>query len=111
MTDLAQFTVAPTDTIRVAMAKIDQNGMRAVVVVSDGKVVGTVSDGDIRRAILHDAVQISPVSTIMQLNPRVAIEGSAAARRAVMERHHLTLLPVVDSEYHLLDVELAYEPS
>jgi CBS domain-containing protein len=111
MRDLTDFTVAPTDTIRTAMERIDRNRHRVVVVIDEGKVVGTVSDGDIRRAFLHDTLQIAPVNRIMQLNPHVATVGEDANELiAQMRRDLVTLLPIVDAENALVDVALAYEP-
>ncbi len=108
--DLTDFTVAPTDSIRLAMEKITRNKHRVVIVVDDGKVVGTVSDGDIRRAFLHDVLQIAPVERIMQLNPRVTTERDRAARHDQALSNRVTVLPVVDDEMRLVDVELVYEP-
>jgi CBS domain-containing protein len=111
MAELAHYVVAPSDTIQRAMETIDRNGMRAVIVVDEGKVVGTVSDGDIRRALLHNVIMMSPVGGIMQLNPRVTTSSAAPQdREDLIAKHNLTLLPVVDDENRLVDVQLAYEP-
>ena len=109
-TDLSKFTVAPTDTIRTAMEKITQNRLRVVIVVDEGKVIGTVSDGDIRRAFLHDVLPMAPVERIMQLNPHVTTETDPAKRHELILREKVTVLPVVDAENRLLDVEVGYEP-
>jgi CBS domain-containing protein len=109
--DLGLFTVLPTDTIRTAMERIDRNKLRVVVVVDEDRVVlGTVSDGDIRRAFLHDVLAIAPVSQIMQLNPHVTTAEDPAERARVIRREKVTVLPVVDEENRLVDVETAYEP-
>ena len=108
--DLSKFTVAPTDTIRTAMEKITANRLRVVIVVDEGRVIGTVSDGDIRRAFLHDVLPIAPVERIMQLNPHVTTETDPAKRHEQILREKVTVLPVVDGENRLLDVELGYEP-
>lgn len=110
MTDLAKFTITPTDTIRTAMEKITENRLRVVIVVDEGRVVGTVSDGDIRRAFLHDMLPMAPVERIMQLNPQVTTETDPAKRHEEILREKVTVLPVVDDEMRLLDVELGYEP-
>lgn len=110
MAKLGQYTVAPTETIRVTMEKIEKNGMRAVIVVDERKVVGTVSDGDIRRALLHNVLLMSPVSGIMQLNPRVTSTADPRERDELIAEHNLTLLPIVDDDNRLVDVQLAYEP-
>lgn len=108
--DLSDYTVAPTDTIRIAMEKITRNKHRVVIVVDDGRVIGTVSDGDIRRAFLHDVLAIAPVERIMQLNPHVTTEADREKRHEQVLTERVTVLPVVDDEMRLLDVELAYEP-
>lgn len=108
--DLSAYTVAPTDSIRTAMEKIEANKHRVVVVVDSGKVVGTVSDGDIRRAFLHDMLPIAPVSRIMQLNPHVTTERDPGKHADILRREQVTVLPVVSDENDLLDVALAYEP-
>jgi CBS domain-containing protein len=108
--DLERFTVAPTDSIRTAMEKITANRLRVVIVVDEGKVIGTVSDGDIRRAFLHDVLPIAPVERIMQLNPHVTTETDPVKRHELILREKVTVLPVVDGDNRLLDVELGYEP-
>ena len=63
--ELDMYTIPHTATIRDAMEKIEANKHRAVVVIDgEGCVVGLVSDGDVRRAFLHDAMQISPPAAI-----------------------------------------------
>lgn len=108
--DLTRFTIAPTDTIRTAMEKITANRLRVVIVVDEGRVIGTVSDGDIRRAFLHDVLPIAPVERIMQLNPHVTTEMDPAKRHEQILREKVTVLPVVDGDNRLVDVELGYEP-
>lgn len=108
--DLSLFTVAATDSIRTAMERIEANHHRVVVVVDEGKVVGTVSDGDIRRAFLHDVLPIAPVTRIMQLNPHVTTERDPDRLRELIVRERVTVLPVVSEENDLLDLALAYEP-
>jgi len=78
--DFRLFVVRPTDSLRTAMEKIEQNKHRVVVVVDEGRVLGTVSDGDIRRAYMHEVLAIAPVSQIMQLNPHVTMERDRKKR-------------------------------
>jgi CBS domain-containing protein len=109
--ELSEFTVSPSDSIREAMRKIDRNKHRVVVVVDDDlAVLGTVSDGDIRRAFLHEILPIAPVREIMQLNPHVTTESNPAERARLVRQERVTLLPIVTDDNKLVDVELAYEP-
>jgi CBS domain-containing protein len=109
--DLSRFTVRPTDSIRTAMQKIEENKYRVVVVVDeDQTVLGTVSDGDIRRAFLHEVMPIAAVSQIMQLNPHVTTETDRGKAHRQLLEEKVTVLPVVSEDNKLVDVELAYEP-
>ena len=69
-----------------------------------------MSDGDVRRAFLHDVLPIAPVSQIMQLNPHVTTATDPAERARLLQQDKVTLLPVVNEDNELLDVRLAYEP-
>jgi CBS domain-containing protein len=109
--DLSLYTVPHTATIREAMERIEVNKHRVVVVVDDeGRVVGTLSDGDVRRAFLHDVLPIAPVTRVMQLNPHVTTESDSARRHEIIRAERVTVLPVVTDDNRLVDVELAYEP-
>jgi len=109
--ELELFSIHHSSTIREAMERIEANRHRVVVVVDDeGRVLGTVSDGDVRRAFLHDALPITPVTRIMQLNPRVITESERGRGAEALKEKHVTVLPVVSEDNRLVDVLLAYEP-
>ena len=108
--DLSPFTVQVTDTIRTAMVKITENRYRAVVVLDGTKVVGLVSDGDLRRAFLKEVLPIAPVEQIMNINCLTTTERDQRRLADLIRREQVTLLPVVSKENELLDVALAYEP-
>jgi CBS domain-containing protein len=109
--DLSLYTVPHTASVRDAMERISANKHRVVVVIDDeDRVVGTVSDGDVRRAFLHDMLPIAPVTRIMQLNPHVTTESDPTLRQEIIRTERVTVLPVVTSDNRLVDVELAYEP-
>lgn len=104
------FTVKVTDTIRTAMLKITANRYRVVVVLDGRKVVGTVSDGDIRRAFLKEVLPIAPVEKIMNINCRTTTETDSQELREIIRREMVTVLPIVNDQNELIDVALAYEP-
>ena len=108
--NLDNFTVDRTDTIRTAMLKITANRYRVVVVLDSRKVVGTVSDGDIRRAFLKEVLPIAPVEKIMNINCRTTTETDPQRLKEIIRREKVTVLPIVNNENELIDVALAYEP-
>lgn len=109
--NLDMLTVRATDTIHLAMEKITTNRHRVVVVLDGKRVVGTVSDGDIRRAFLKGVLSIAPVSKIMNLNCQTTTERDPVKLGEILRHKMVTVLPIVNDENELVDVFLAYEPS
>jgi dTDP-glucose pyrophosphorylase/CBS domain-containing protein len=100
--------VSPDISIHEAMACLDKAGTGALVVCSsDRKLVGVLTDGDIRRAILNSRPLDGPCGSICTLNP-IAVQNSisSAEALALMNRHDVNHLPVVDSSGVLLDLIL-----
>ncbi len=103
---LDEFTVQITETIRDAMLKINANKSRAVVGLDGATVVGTISDGDIRRAFLKDIMSIAPVEEIITHTRRTPREREPKKLQELLQKERLTLLPVVDQSNALIDVAL-----
>lgn len=110
MDNMSDYVVSITDTVKTAMQKITANRHRAVVVLDGGKVVGTVSDGDLRRAFLNDVLTIAPVAQIMNINCRTTTERDARRQREILLKERVTVLPVVNQDNELVDIVVAYEP-
>lgn len=70
----------------------------AMVVSSDKKLQGVLTDGDIRRTIIkyHDIAALQ-IKNVMTLNPkRITEEAYAASALNLMEKYSITALAVVD---------------
>lgn len=108
---LTPFVVKQRETLEAAMLVIDDNRHRSVVVVDDeGVVVGTLSDGDVRKAILDRRLLTTPVEHVMNTN-FVALgpdERERARELFERDRDHLFLLPIVDADGKLLEIQTAY---
>lgn len=89
--------IGPDLTMREALQKIDTAGSRMVLVVdAERKLLGTLSDGDIRRALLRGLTLSHPVSQSMHLNPIVEDSGrSEAAIIASMRKRGVYQMPLV----------------
>lgn len=101
--------VRDTATIQAAMVSIDLNTHRSVVVVNDRNVVvGMLSDGDIRKAVLDGRLLSTPVHRVM--NPDfIALTPQARDRaRAIFDEHHIILIPVIDETGMLLEILSEY---
>ncbi len=91
-----------------AIQELDSKGLGALLVL-DGyeKVAGIITDGDIRRAVLRlgKALDACRVEDVMTRDPkRVTPDTMAADALALMERHLITVLPVVNGESRLAGI-------
>jgi dTDP-glucose pyrophosphorylase/CBS domain-containing protein len=95
---LKTLTVPPTATIHEAMRVIDEASMQICFVVDEQfKLLGSVTDGDIRRAILHSVALDQPVSMVMNPNPVVGTpDDSTPQLLAMMAQRGIRQLPLVD---------------
>lgn len=67
--ELHKFIVKKHDTVKQAMEKMDENGKEIVYVLNDNKLVGSLSDGDVRRFILNDGDISNSVDNAMHTEP------------------------------------------
>ncbi len=90
--------VQPTATIRKAIEKIDTNATQIALVVDEhGRLLGTVTDGDVRRGLLSGISLDDTVGHIMNINPTVAHRNqSSQSILTLMRDKTLYQIPVVD---------------
>ena len=102
--ELSNLSVLPTATVRDTIAAIDAGAKQiALVVAADGKLMGTATDGDIRRALLRGLTLETPIAEVMNPKPHTAIVGTDGYD--VMSREIPQLIhnvPVIDEEGILL---------
>ena len=105
---IREVLIAPTAAIRTAMAAIDRGSMEiALVVDSDDRLLGTLTDGDIRRAILGGADLSDEVEPHMTTSPTVV--GVDHARGEVLElmrSRALGQVPIVDNAGRVVGIHV-----
>jgi dTDP-glucose pyrophosphorylase len=99
--------VPPDTTIDDALKVLDDTGLRLVMVANaDGRLLGMVTDGDIRRALLRRVELGAPITEVMNPHPRIAHVGdSRDALRATMEKYSLLHIPIVDGKGRVVGLE------
>jgi dTDP-glucose pyrophosphorylase len=107
LADWKEILISPQLTIREVLKIIDSSSMQiALVVDANKRLLGTITDGDIRRGILKGISLDADVKQIMNPHPTVA---RSYERRdivlAVMKLKRLNHIPVVDDEGCVINVE------
>lgn len=106
--DLA--TVTPADSIRIAIERMRKHGCRRLPVLEEGKLVGIVTDRDLRRATnspfvlrerWYDEFVLDNISVkaCMSSNPRIVTPQTKIVEAArLMRDKKIGGLPVVDKD-------------
>ena len=92
--------VGPDDTIRDMIAAVGKSRQRiALVVDAHRRLLGTVTDGDIRRSILDRVTADEPVRKIMHQNSTMITVGATREECIqLMRARNIEHLPVVDDD-------------
>ena len=103
-----------TATLHHAISCLDESSLQIVIVVAeDGRMLGTLTDGDIRRGLLRGLEMSSTVESIVHREPLVVPpQWGRETVLQLMQANKVHQLPVVDENrlvvgLHLWDELLA----
>jgi len=99
--------LSPSDSLHRAIEVIDQGAKRIALVVDEhDKLLGTVTDGDIRRAILRHVPMDVPVGEVMNTRPRsLPRHYSRDQAMQLLGSAQVLQIPIVDEDGTLLGLE------
>jgi dTDP-glucose pyrophosphorylase len=99
--------VPATTSIREAAQVLDQKALQIVLVTDDEeRLLGTVTDGDIRRAILRGVNLTEPVRNVMNKNPVTAsVDEGRENILDEMKRRGLHHIPLVDDRGRIVGLD------
>ena len=108
MKDWKRALISSDVTMRAAIAHIDESALQiAIVVDPDGHLLGTVTDGDVRRSILRGLSIDTSVQDIMNRNPTTALRNDSREHIvALMRQRSLRQIPVLDDDRRITGLEV-----
>lgn len=100
--------IGPEAPLLDAINIIDSAGGQIAIVADENrKLLGVITDADIRKAIVRNLGMQIPCSTIMTAMPIVSHETSSRSERLdIMRRRHIQQLPIVNDAGCVVDVAL-----
>ncbi|MCD8250208.1 MAG: CBS domain-containing protein [Lachnospiraceae bacterium] len=104
--NLRIFTIKPDASVREALKKIDEN-KKGFLVVTDLRtvVLGTLTDGDVRRAFLKGISVDDQISGIYTKTPRcLRLSDGIPGATELFKDEAIRFLPIVDEENRLLNI-------
>ena len=107
MCDWSKTLVNSSATLEKAIETLHKSGLRIALVVDEGnKLLGTITDGDIRRALLkHKGMGVS-VTEVMNSSPMTAsVSDNKKSILSLMKNKDLLHIPIVDDKGCLFGLE------
>jgi len=99
--------ILETASLGDAVKILNEKNIGAILIVSQkNRVIGILTDGDIRRLMVKlPSVFEAQVKDVMTSSPKtITADSLAADALSIMQRHEVTVLPVVDSEQSLIGI-------
>ena len=107
MKDLSKVLLKLTDSLNTAIQALHISGERIVLVVDDNMhLLGTVTDGDIRRALIKNTAMDCTIEGIMNSEPYVMLASeSPDSIMSKMKNKDILSIPLVDKKGMLVGLE------
>ena len=99
-------TLKIEDTLMDAVKAIEESPYRTVIVTDDeGKLIGSLTDGDIRRSLLKKGSLDTKLENVMNKNPiSVKQDKSSEYMFKIMQEANVMSLAVIDSDHKFIDL-------
>lgn len=106
---MLKYTINEEFPILDAMSLIEENEHRSLIVLGDDDVVvGTISDGDIRKAILRGELLSTKIRNVMNLNFIFLKESNIDEANRIFAKSRIFLIPVLDEDNKIIDLIESY---
>ena len=108
MKDWKRALISTDATMRAAIGHIDESSLQIAMVVDvNGRLLGTVTDGDVRRGILRGLAIDAPVTEVMNRKPTTAQRNDSREHIvALMRQRSVHQVPVLDSDGRVTGLEV-----
>ena len=103
-----KIAISPDALVHEAMAVIENSGMQIALIIKSGKLLGTITDGDIRRGFLKKKINIkSKIKLIYNRKFHYLYNTDNLTKKnilSIMKKKELRHLPVIDNKGYFKDV-------
>jgi len=103
-----QRVLSKNSTVKQALAVLDAIGVASnvlFVVNDDMLLMGSVTDGDIRRGLLNDVLISEPITRVMNADCRKVTEGEISSRFiASCRQKGINYVPIVSTSNKIIDI-------
>ena len=101
---LSKYIISEEFSVKEAMLQINKNAKGIVYVVREGKLVGAVTDGDVRRYILNNGELEESVLKIVNRNPKFLYPEEEKEVSDILKENKLHSLPILNRENEIIKI-------
>lgn len=102
--ELLELCITPQCSIREAIKVLDETAKKIVLVVEEGKLVGVITDGDVRRWILKNGDLDNNVEIIMNNTPICLLEKDIQNAKKIMRRQKIEAIPIINEDRRVVKI-------
>lgn len=110
--DLSKLVVSPNDSLHTVIELMNSNGYQFAVVARDNKIVGVVTDGDVRRSLLLGVQLEQDIELVMNTSPKLGRAGdNSEVLKDFMDFNDINYLPIVTGNGSLTGILVSKDKS
>ena len=102
--DIMKLCITESKTILEAMKQLDATSMKILYVVDNTTLLGTVTDGDVRRHLLKGGQLTDEISHAANYSPVYIYANDVPNANAIMHRNHISSVPIVNEALEIQDL-------
>ena len=92
-------------TIKEAIKRLDKTAKKILIVVEkDNKLIGILTDGDIRRWIIKNGNLKEPIRTIMSKEPKYIKEKDRLNAKDILKNNGIEAMPILNEKKEVIDI-------
>lgn len=92
------------ETIKQALEKLDKTAKKILLVTEDRKLIGILTDGDIRRWILKNGDLAESIQTIMTTSPKYILERDRKLSKKILKEGSIEAMPIINEKKEVIDI-------
>jgi len=103
-TKFSEYIISINTPIITAIIKIQNNPRDDLLVEKEGKIIGTISSGDLLRAILEKKNLDTSIRTAVNYNFKFLKKKSYSDAKKIFLSYGINLIPILDKNFKLKSI-------
>ena len=107
MRNFEEHLILSKSSIKQALVQLTKLGIDIILFVVDdsNRLIGSITDGDVRRGLINGISIDKPVNDIIQANPRYIKKGERDIQKIIQYRNeNFKVIPVIDDDNRVVNI-------